>query len=354
VAPIAWSWGALSLGSLLAIAAVVYFAYRLRGVLLVLVASVFVAYMLEPLVARLARVPLGGERFVGRKLAAGVVVVAAIGLFALALYWFVPVLWTELARLGGELPRFYQVVEQWFVTMSDRRGMGLSPEVWLKVQAEWHRLLETGAHKAASLVPTVLGSIDDLLGLIVVPIGAFYILTDGGTLTTGFVEGLPARWRPTARLLVTEADRSLETYVRGQTLVVLVCSTLATVLFTALGVRYSFALGVLAGVAEAVPFLGSVAIIGSLALVTSDRGPTYMAVVLGAYVLLNQINNYVINPRLMSSRLELHPFVVILAVLAGSTLGGILGAALALPTTALLVALGGALWGAGRPESRTR
>jgi predicted PurR-regulated permease PerM len=56
----------------------------------------------------------------------------------------------------------------------------------------------------------------------------------------------------------------------------------------------------------------------------------------------------------MSSRLELHPFVVILAVLAGSTLGGILGAALALPTTALLVALGGALWGAGRPESRTR
>ncbi len=140
--------------------------------------------------------------------------------------------------------------------------------------------------------------------------------------------------------------------MRGQTLVVHVCATLATVLFTALGVRYSLALGVLAGVAEAVPFLGSVAIVTALALVCSEGGLTHTLVVLGAYVGLNQVNNYVLNPRLMGSRLELHPFLVILAVLAGSTLGGILGAVLALPATALLVALGGALWGSGRPDPR--
>ncbi len=204
-----WGWSALSFGSLVAIAVLLFLVYRLRGVLLVLVASVFVAYVLEPLVARLARVPLGSERFIGRKPAAGAVVLGSIGVFAFALYWVVPVLWTEMARLGGELPRFYQMVEQWFVSMADRRGMGLPPEVWSSVQAEWHRLLETGARGAAGLLPTVLGSLDDLLGIIVVPIGAFYILTDGGALTSGFVEGLPVRWRPMARLLLTEEDRSL-------------------------------------------------------------------------------------------------------------------------------------------------
>jgi predicted PurR-regulated permease PerM len=51
----------------------------------------------------------------------------------------------------------------------------------------------------------------------------------------------------------------------------------------------------------------------------------------------------------MGSRLELHPFLIILAVLAGSTLGGFLGAMLALPATAVLVGVGGVLWGAGRP-----
>jgi predicted PurR-regulated permease PerM len=198
------------------------------------------------------------------------------------------------------------------------------------------------------------GTLGDLLGLLVVPIGAFYILADGGTLTRNFVEGLPVSWRPMARLLLDEADRSLATYVRGQTLVVLVCSIVAAVVFTALGVRYSLALGVVAGIAEAVPFLGAVAVVGALAIVTSSQGLSQMVIVIAAYVALNQVNNYVINPRLMSSRLELHPFIIILAVLAGSALGGFLGAVLALPVAALLVALGGALWGAGRPETRAK
>jgi len=76
--------------------------------------------------------------------------------------------------------------------------------------------------------------------------------------------------------------------------------------------------------------------------------------VLAAYVVLNQVNNYLINPRLMSARLELHPFIVILSVLAGSALGGFLGAVLALPVAALIVGLGGALWGAGRPEAKSK
>jgi predicted PurR-regulated permease PerM len=153
------------------------------------------------------------------------------------------------------------------------------------------------------------------------------------------------------RRLLAEADRSLETYVRGQALVILVASVLAVLLFTVLGIRYSLALGLLAGLAEAVPFLGSISVVGALALVCSDRGIQHILVAVLAYVALNQVNNYLISPRLMSAQLSLHPFVVILAVLAGTSLGGILGAVLALPVTALLVALGGVLWGAGEAES---
>jgi predicted PurR-regulated permease PerM len=135
---------------------------------------------------------------------------------------------------------------------------------------------------------------------------------------------------------------------------VLVCGTLAALLFTLIGVRYSLALGALAGIAEAVPFLGSVAVVFALVIVQSSLGLSEIVIAVGAYDALNQVNNYVINPRLMSARLELHPFIVILAVLAGSALGGFLGAVLALPVAALVVALGGALWGAGGPESKGR
>jgi len=67
-----WSWNALSLGSLVGIALLVYFMWRLREVLLVLIASIFMAYVLEPPVALLARCPVGRNRCVGRKAAAAI------------------------------------------------------------------------------------------------------------------------------------------------------------------------------------------------------------------------------------------------------------------------------------------
>lgn len=349
-----WSWNALSLGGLVAIATLLYIVYQIRDVLLVLVGAIFLAYVLEPLVARLSRLPLPRGRRLGRKPAAAVIVLLALFVTGLAFYWVVPVLWEELQRLGGELPNYYRTIEEWLISMERRRGMGLPPEVWAAVQQEWHDLIGRSASGAGQAAFRLVDSLGNVLGLIVVPIGAFYILADGGSLTRGFVEGLPVSWRPMARLLLDEADRSLATYVRGQTLVVVVCGILATVLFTLLGVRYSLALGVLAGIAEAVPFLGSVAIVLALVIVRSTLGLSEVLVVVGAYVALNQVNNYIINPRLMSASLELHPFVVILAVLAGSSLGGFLGAVLALPVAALVVALGGALWGAGRPETKAR
>jgi predicted PurR-regulated permease PerM len=89
-------------------------------------------------------------------------------------------------------------------------------------------------------------------------------------------------------------------------------------------------------------------------VISSSGGLSHTVSVLAAYLVLNQVNNYLINPRLMSARLELHPVIVILSVLAGSALGGFLGAVLALPVAALIVGLGGALWGAGRPEAKPK
>ena len=342
-----WSWDALSLGSLVGIAALVWILWQLRGVLLVLVASIFLAYVLEPPVALLARCPIGRNRCLGHKAAAGIVVLLATALIVLAIYWLAPVLWSELNRLGGELPRYYRLIEDWMRDMTAQRGMGLPPEFWTAVQDQYHGLVQKTAQGASGWALGFVLSLGSLLGLIVVPIGAFYVLADGGTLTKGFVDRLPASWRPVASTLLASADRSLETYVRGQGLIILIVSGLATVLFTLLGVRYSLALGVLAGMAEAVPFVGSISVVAALVLVTWDQGLNQLLVVLISYIVLNQLNNYVITPRLMSERLELHPFVVILAVLAGGSLGGFVGTLLALPITAVLIGIGAALWGTG-------
>jgi predicted PurR-regulated permease PerM len=235
------------------------------------------------------------------------------------------------------------------VSQAAKGGLGLPANVWSSVLDEWHAFIQRSAIAASHGAMTLVGSVGALLGLLVIPVGAYYLLSDGVAVAGAFTNGLPTSWRPTARLLLEVTNRSLTTYVRGQALVVITVAVLASILFTILGVRNSLALGVLAGVAEAVPFLGALVVEISLAAVCWDRGPGGVAGVIAAYLALNQVNNYFISPRLMGSRLEVHPFLIILAVLAGSTLGGLLGAMLALPAMAVLVGLGGVLWGAGRP-----
>jgi predicted PurR-regulated permease PerM len=347
-------WNALSLGTLVALAFLAWLAWLLRDVFLILILSVFFAYVLDPLVGRLARVPIGRERRLGRKPAAAIVVLVTTYAIIQAIVWFVPVLWSELRRLGGDLPTYYTYVEGWLRRQAAMNGFGLPNEVWERVTVEWHGMLDKWARHLSASIPGVLGWAGSLLGLLVIPIGAFYILSDGGTLARGFIAGLPLSWRDMAQRLLTEADRSLEIYVRGQTLVIFVASVLAIALFTVLRLPYSLALGLLAGLAEAVPFLGAISVILAIALLSSASGFQHVLVAVAAYIALNQVNNYLITPRLMGQHLSLHPFVIILAVLAGTSLGGVLGALLALPATALLFSLGGVLWGAGETRAHKR
>jgi predicted PurR-regulated permease PerM len=344
-----WRWSALSLGSVIGLVALVWLVWRLRIVFLVFIAAVFLAYVLDPPVRFLARVPLGKGRTVGRRVGAGIVVLLALATFVVLAVWFVPVLWSEVNRLLAELPAYAQRVDTWLAGQAEHGGLGLPANVWTSVIDEWHAFILRSATSLSHGAMALVGSIGSLLGLLVIPVGAYYLLSDGVAVAGAFESGLPVSWRPTARTLLEATNRSLTTYVRGQTLVVVTVAGLATVLFTVLGVKNSLALGVLAGVAEAVPFIGALVVELSLAAVCWDRGIGGVAGVIAAYLALNQVNNYFISPRLMGSRLELHPFLIILAVLAGSTLGGFLGAMLALPATAVLVGVGGVLWGAGRP-----
>ena len=315
----------------------------MRTVLVVLVGSVLLAALLDPAVTRLSAVRLG-PRALGRRAAAAAVVVLGVAVLATAFVLLAPALWGEGTRLASNLPGYVAAARQKLLGLLGDPRL-LPPGAAAGVEAEVNRLLAEGGRQAAGWAVSFAANLLQVLGYAVVPLGAYYILADGARLRLDGLAAVPPGWRPWARAFLDDSARSLAAYVRGQSAVCAAAAVLYSILFSVLGLPYGIALGVIAGLAEAVPFLGSLVaavVIGVTGLASSGavalRG-------LAGYVVGNQLINFLLTPRIMSKELDLHPFYVILAALAGASLGGPGGALLALPAAAVAQTLVHRAWG---------
>jgi predicted PurR-regulated permease PerM len=137
-------------------------------------------------------------------------------------------------------------------------------------------------------------------------------------------------------------------FLRGQLLVVTVTGILTWILMSVLGLRFSLGLGVLGGIAKFVPIVGPTAA-GALAAIVALFQPSnwfglspvaHVVVVVISVIILDQGIDYLVIPRIMGTRLNLHPVIVIIAALIGATLAGVLGLLLSAPATATLILVG--------------
>jgi predicted PurR-regulated permease PerM len=148
--------------------------------------------------------------------------------------------------------------------------------------------------------------------------GAFYDL---------FSDASKAR----ARRFMVDLNRVMRQFFRGQFTVVIILAVVYTSVYSIMGVRYALLFGIFSGLANVVPYLGptlATILPMSIALFTSVE----LAVgVLIISVIIQQIEGNIITPRILGSRVELHPLIIILAVLAGGRLFGLGGMLFAIP-----------------------
>jgi predicted PurR-regulated permease PerM len=334
----AWSIGTLALA-----AAAVWILLQVQAVFVVLIGSVLLAALLDPAVARLSRLRVG-RRLLGRRGAAAVVVILGVGVLGTAFVLVAPAIWEEGTRLARDLPGYVGVARQKLLGLLNDPRL-LPPGAGDNVQAEINRLLAEGGRQAAGWAVSFAANLLQILGYAVIPLGAFYILADRARLRLDGLAAVPPAWRPWARVFLDDSARALSAYVRGQSAVCATAAVLYSILFSLLGLPYGVALGVLAGLAEAVPFLGSLLAATIIGVTGLASGLPVALRGLAGYLVGNQVVNYAITPRFMSKELDLHPFYVILAALAGASLGGPGGALLALPAAAVAQTLVRRAWG---------
>jgi predicted PurR-regulated permease PerM len=200
-------------------------------------------------------------------------------------------------------------------------------------------VLTTTVDVAAGLV----GAVFSQTALVIfIFLASIYINLGAHTYRAGLLRVVPAPFQPEIAMLLARIERLWNAFFRGQITLMLVIGVISWLGLTALGVPGALYLGIIAGLLELIPNLGPIIATFPAVIVALLQGSTYLQVsplifallVVLFYVLVQQLENNLIVPRVLGDAVELPPLVVMTGVLVGASVGGILGALLAIPVIA--------------------
>lgn len=194
-----------------------------------------------------------------------------------------------------------------------------------------------------------------LAGLALIPVYAFYFLLERSEIQKRWTDYLPVSdsyFKDELVWLLRNINDALIVFFRGQVLVAVCDGILYGLGFLVIGLPYALLLGLVAMVLTIVPFLGAIVTCASaLAIAVIQFGDwQHPLLVMVVFLVVQTIEGWVIQPKIIGDRVGLHPVTIIIALLVGTTLmGGLLGGLLAIPATAVLRALMFRyIWRAGR------
>jgi predicted PurR-regulated permease PerM len=173
---------------------------------------------------------------------------------------------------------------------------------------------------------------------------SFYFLVDFEKLRPALNNIIPASNQQDFDHLLTQTNRIWRAFLRGQVLLGLIVGVMTAVLMSIVGLDFPVAVGVIAGFMELVPMFGPI-ITGVFATLIALFQPVnpwgltplaFTLLVIGIFFLIQQVENVILVPRIMGESLNIHPLVVLIAVLAGGILAGFVGVLLAAPVAATL------------------
>ncbi len=373
----AWSANTKLLASLLFLFLVVLGIWRFSHLLQPVIIAVLLAYLLHPAITRLAQLP-----FLNR---AGAAVLVYLSLLVLGLYgslWLGSTALHQMGLLVDLLPtmstQLQQFVQQFMLKASDlvnafttRTGLTVLSESWERLVLpltgdmvmEWD--LAAITEQALTLVNPLLrqsssfatnlarGTFNVLGTLFLIVILSLYVIID-----IPKVEGYIARIGPVRsiqddlQVLWKRFTQIWEGYLRGQVTLALLMFIVVSLFLGFLGVRNAVGLGLVAGAMEFLPVIGPILSSGLAIGVAIFQGttafglslPQYVVLVAVVMIALQVVEGNVLVPRVIGNQLRLHPLVVFLSVLMGSSLAGLLGAILAAPVAASLKLLATYTW----------
>jgi predicted PurR-regulated permease PerM len=305
--------------------------WQLRGLLVTLMIAVVVAAALSPIIekAQKLRIP--------RWLAVVVVYLGLISLLTGVGVLIGPTVVQQIERLIRRLPTYLEIVRSLLENLILRFGIGgpdsTSPISQLfNTQALTGWVIRSSQQLVVRSYSVTRGILGGFFSLILALVLSGYLLSGSKSLIKGLVSLFPKPWDERLEAQVAPVAQRMGGYIQGRVLVSAILGIVITIGLRFLGLtEFAVALGVIAGVTDLIPFFGPVlGAIPALIVAIAQGGLTFFWVLL-LFVIIQNLETYVLDPLLVGNSVKVHPLYQLLAVLGGTQVLGIIGALIVPP-----------------------
>jgi predicted PurR-regulated permease PerM len=310
---------------------ILYFLWMVRSSLYPFLIAFAIAYVLNPAVGVLTR---RGTPRIPAILMVYAMLGSIVGIFAIFL---VPILIRELSEFAATVPEFTRRMQILIEEIHIRYDSVVLPNVLRPIVDESIAKIQIGLQQfVRDIFDALLTLVTHTVGLLVVPILAFYILNEWEEIGQAIREFIPIAWRREFLLMLEEIDKVLSGVIRGQLTVGLFVMVLVSSGLHILGLDFAILIGIVAGLLDVVPYFG--AVVGAVPAVAlaALQSPGMVLKVILLFLVIHQLEGSILAPKILGDNVGMHPLTVVFALLVGGELFGFLGMLLAVPIAAIL------------------
>ncbi|MCE3202006.1 AI-2E family transporter [Paenibacillus sonchi] len=293
-------------------------------------------YLLNPLVDRMEK-----RSKIRRPYGIVILFLLIAGIITLILLTVIPMIRTQLVGLIDNFPKYSDQIQQEFI---DLTGSKLFEQIQENVGTDFTDITSkvtawgtSFLNNAVSGVGNFVGALTEIvLALVTTPFILFYLLRDGKRLPDYLMRFIPTALRPQTRMVMSEMNSQVASYIRGQIIVSCCIGALLYIGYLIIGLEYSLVLAIVAACTAVVPYLGPAIAITPALIVALVTSPFMLLKMVCVWTAVQLIEGKFISPQIMGKTLKIHPITIIFVIIFAGKMFGVLGIILAVPGYAVL------------------
>lgn len=307
------------------------FGKDIINAMLPLIIGIIITYLLLPLI------DFFEKRNISRTMSILISMSLIVFIIFAILKWIIPIMASNITEIVKVIPDIFDSV---YKSLLDLIEKNLPYDLYNSVEEEINNgflVLQqktiAGLYSLILLIPkTIATVIDVLVGLIL----SFYILKDKELIIKNLKLIFPKKYREEIFCFMRDIHRVALKFIQGQIIIAIIIGIIETIGLYIVGMPYAIFLGFIGGISNIIPYFGPYIGAVPAVVIALTISPWKALLVISVFVIVQQLDNIILTPKIIKGKLGLHPIITIMSVLVGGRLFGFFGLVFAVPIVAMI------------------